>query len=269
LDFFEIDPLGTNYNYYAVRVQESDFGLLGSLIFDTPGISVTDEWGDIISRYMVSEGKVNRKYQPLLATSRLITRGNRTLISVPSYIVELYSYDDKGNITDYMLTAKHMGVVRAIENNMVDGAVVRRKRIQRRWFGLLGLRLVDDLIEIRIQKDGYELTAVGPADNEIFKSLENAEKINIKDLAEKLYLPVKKIVHIKDDLYIEYQIDRSSNWEETGAFTLFCNDERVEFKPGETPKSTLALDFDIYPDNQIFENQYPDALTSPEKRLER
>jgi hypothetical protein len=267
--FFENDPLSINYDYYAIRVQESDYGVDGRSIIDLPGASRI-MLGYAVSKYMVSEGRVSREYQPLFVKSKLITRTKKLLIPISSFIFEWYSYDDKGNTANYMLIAKNSGMIKGIETTVVDGAVVKRTRTHSSMFGMaVGTGLEDDFIEIRIQKDGYELSAVGPIDDEKFKSLENAEKINIKDLAEKLYAPVKKIVHIKDDLYIEYQISRSADWEETGEFTLFCNDERVEFKPGETPKSTLTFDFDVYPDNGLFTNQYVDSLVSPAKRFER
>jgi hypothetical protein len=266
--FFEIDPLGMNYDYYAIRVQESDYGLSGATIIDIPGASAT--WGDVISSYMVSEGKVNRKYQPLLVMSKLIVRTKKLLVPVSSSIVESYRYDVKGNTAGYMLLAKNGGMLREIERNTIDGAIVKRTKrsVPTGVMMISGLGLDDHFFELRIQKDNYELYAVGDLEDEKIKSLD-LKKINMKALAEELHARVKRIDYIKDDLYIEYRIDRTADWKETGEYTIFCNDERVEFKPGvQTPKSTLALDFDVYPDNWIFANQYPDSLTSPEKRFE-
>jgi hypothetical protein len=96
--FFEKDTFGDSYNYYAVRVRDTS-----SFAEEN-----TDVPGNAISGYIVSEGRVNKNYQPLHAVSRVRypTKKYDTEqygISLPVHIFEQYEYDTEGNDIEYLL----------------------------------------------------------------------------------------------------------------------------------------------------------------------
>jgi hypothetical protein len=268
--FFEKDPLGLNYNYYAIRVQESDYGLLGGWAFFIPGATV-NAIGNTLGRYMVSEGQVNQNYQPLYISSKTITIPSKLLNPISGELLEVYAYDSENNNVGYMY-AINRRIVREYIKRVIGGVTV--KHISYHNF-------LNNANEFYIQEDGYEARVIfddfnGIDNKEIVDDITDIININgvdhIKKIDEELTKKgiaciIQKINNIKEDLYIKYNIDYDT-YETKNKYTIYCVDEVVNFNADDgSLESRLNLDFDIYPDNGIFVNQYPDSVTSPEKRM--
>jgi hypothetical protein len=245
--FFEKEPLGMGYNYYAIRVQESDTPLFGAFFSDIPA----NDRMRPISRYMVSEGKVDKNYQLLLAASKITTR-TTALLTSSATVFEIHTYNADGS--DYMLFDKHRFVYE-VKKRVVDNTVFKLKK----YHDIFGVR--EDYNELYMQQNEYEALwgFEGKDTEDIIMSIINANNIDIKtNFGEKVSYYIKKINYIKDNLYIEYYIDQHT-LEETGGFSIFCWDEHIRFNDdGKVIDSTLDLQFDIFSDNNIFVNQYYD-----------
>jgi hypothetical protein len=269
--FFEKDPLSLNYNYYAVRVQESNYGLFGADAFIIHGAN-RNIVGNPIGRYMVSEGQVNQNYQPLYISSKTITIPSKLFTPIHGELLEVYNYDSEGNNVAYMY-AINRKMVRESIKRVVDNVTIKRT---------IHHNILNNLNEFYVQENGYEARMIF---NDILDTKEIEDIINIKGIDhirkidEEIAMKngigyiIEKINYIKEDLYIKYAInydiyEKTGKYTETGKYTIYGADEVVSFNTdGRMPESRLHLDFDIYPDNRIFENQYPDSITSSDKRM--
>jgi hypothetical protein len=250
--FFENDPLGIVYNYRAIRVQESDKPLPGAFFSDIPSGGNRYRWRPM-SRYMISEGKVNKNHQLFFAASEITTRTTE-LLTPSTTIFELYNYDNEGNDYDYMLFAKHR-LAYEVKRRVIDDAILKFKR----YHDVFGVR--EDYTELYMQQNGYEVLWSFYGED-IIADIMNIISINdidiTADFGEGVSRYIKKINYIKDDLYIEYYVNQAT-LDETGDFFIFCSDEHVRFGiDGKILESKLDLNFDIFPDNNIFVGQNPD-----------
>lgn len=224
--FFEKDPFSRNYMYYAVRVWEN---VSPSDTLDIPNIPTK---GYVPSGYMVSEGRVNGNYQPVVVTSKLFTRKEKDLSS--SIITEMYMYDATGSMGEYTAFVNHrlyMTAARVVINDKT----------------------------VKHVKDYYDIWGLRPAHN--FLAMQQGEyeaqyQFEGDDFDENETPHIKRKIYIKEDLYIDRYV-KQDTYEETGEFVIFCSDEQVSFKPGmEAPVSALNLSFDIFSDNTLFMHRY-------------
>jgi hypothetical protein len=237
--FFEKDPFGVNYIYYAICVWEntnlSDLAGSGRI----PDIKYVPKERDIIKRYMVSEGRVNVNYQPLYVASRLFIREKTDSSLTSAIIVEAYARDLKGNIGQYIASINHR-IFKEATSGVINGKTVKRVE-------LIDTKGVEPNTSfLCVQDKGYEVRYVFRDDN-----FDENDPVNLR-----------KKNYIKEDLYIERYLKKDT-YEETGEFVLFCSDENVSFEPGHEPVSTLDLSFDVFSDNVLFMNHFTGNVKSP------
>jgi hypothetical protein len=177
--FFKKGELGNNYEYYAIRVQETDKWLDAENVSNIP---VNPMYiNAILNRYMISEGLFNKNYKPIIITSKITTQTKLNLQPAIN-MVEMYAYDGEGNDGEYILYIDSR-MAEEIKRGVFNGNVVKYERHS----DINGLH--PDNHKYYVLRDGYELQFMvdGNIDNFDFNQL-------------KPHYVVKKN-YIKDDIY--------------------------------------------------------------------
>jgi hypothetical protein len=189
--FFEKDTFKDSYNYYAIYVR--DKSSFAEENIDAPG--------NAISGYIVSEGRVNKNYQPLFAASRVRHPTKKTEqygISLPIHISERYEYDTEGNDISYSLyhdSTEFFKMARLITDDYLTEYQIYRR---------FPASMIDAIVNLYIIKNRINLSGT----SWVFQTLSTNEDANFDKYIRDVELA--KIIQSYIVKYImEYYINNS------------------------------------------------------------